>query len=38
MSARSSPAFAIGGVSWLASEGREPTIVPPPGGWSCFHC
>lgn len=39
MSYRSSPSFAIGGVSWLASEGRESSIFDPVvGGWRCFHC
>ncbi|WP_343526714.1 hypothetical protein [Sphingomonas sp.] len=39
MSYRSTPAFAVGGVSWLASEGRTSYVGDPtPPGWRCFHC
>jgi hypothetical protein len=35
---RSSPAFSIGGVSYLDWAGELSEIVPPPGGWACFSC
>jgi hypothetical protein len=40
MTRRSSPSFAIGGVSWLDHRGKpgDATILPPCGGWRCFHC
>jgi len=39
MTYRSSPAFAVGGVSWLPADGRESYIGDPtPTGWRCFHC
>lgn len=39
MSRRSSPSFAIGGVSWLGPNGRPTNIVlPPEGHWRCFIC
>ncbi|WP_152680140.1 hypothetical protein [Sphingomonas paucimobilis] len=39
MTYRSTPSFAVGGVSWLASEGRTSYIGDPtPTGWRCFHC
>ena len=39
MSRRSSPAFAIGGVSWLdQSDECHDIVVPPEGFWRCFIC
>lgn len=39
MTYRSTPSFAVGGVSWLAPEGRTGYIGDPtPTGWRCFHC
>lgn len=38
VSARSTPAFAIGGVSYVGADGQPSEIVPPPGGWACFQC
>lgn len=32
---RSSPAFAIGGVSWVQPDGKH---YDPPCGYLCFHC
>lgn len=36
---RSTPAFAVGGVSWLGPSGRPSNIeLPPEGFWRCFIC
>lgn len=40
MSRRTSPSFAIGGVSHLdhTDQPGDASVVPPEGGWRCFHC
>lgn len=39
MSYRSTPALAIGGVSYLDHKGEATNVSDPtPTGWRCFHC